>query len=323
MPTTAEKKPKVERPSVDPRPIEMVKEELESTGEYVSPLRDDKEAQAILDKANEILTPDNPANMPRGLYAKLVDIMRELPVVEPTGRNTHFNYSFITDKQVSGLVRPRMAQLGLIVIPDVLSEQILETVTKNGGKSFLTRLHVAFTIIDAETGQSHTGRGYGYGDDSGDKGANKAFTSAMKNWLIHLFQMGGEDIEDDPRADKRAMDRESGSAAASVGVKVEGANIEGIARGGRSEVLTGAQARQIGQLVGGLKLSPEEFSGVCTEILGSGPAVPENGDPGPAAKEFLRALSADDAGKLIQGLLELKDEAEREESARNDSPYGG
>ncbi|HET9614398.1 MAG TPA: ERF family protein, partial [Candidatus Limnocylindrales bacterium] len=131
----------------------------------------------------------------RPVIAKLARIMADLPELKPEGRNEHFKYSFIKDTQISGAVRPRMAREHLMVIPEVLEESWVETKTRNGGTSWVTKLKVQFTIIDADSGDYVIGVGFGYGDDSGDKGANKAFTAAMKYFLIKLFQIGGEDLE--------------------------------------------------------------------------------------------------------------------------------
>jgi hypothetical protein len=241
----------------------------------------------------------------RAVIVKLARIMASLPELKPEGKNDHFKYTFIKDTQISGALRPRMAAERLMLIPEVLEEEMLEVPTKNG-RSFLTKLKVRFTIIDGDSGDSVSGVGIGYGDDSGDKGANKALTAATKYWLIKLFQIGGEDLESDGRADERAAAREAGSAA-DKGVEVKGGQISGVARGGRSDKITKAQMTQLFALYKDLELEPAGFILRIDQILGDNLAIDEEGDVTQQLNQYVKNLSADDAGKLISGMIDEKD----------------
>ena len=267
----------------------------------------------------------------RPVIWKLAKIMGSLPVFEAEGRNAHFGYSFIKDTQISGAIRPRMAKEGLMVIPNVLEESWVETKTSRGGTSWVTKLKVEFTVIDANTGDSVSGCGFGYGDDSGDKGANKAMTAAMKYWLLKLFQIGGEDNEEDARADLRAANREAGSAS-DAGVQITDAKIEGIQRGGRSDKMTMTQKKQIFALYKDLDLTPESFALRIDQYVGDKLILPESGDEAAlnkAMNDYLNRLGADDAGTLITGLVDEKDgrqktdESDEELADIGDPGYGG
>jgi len=286
--------PRTPKTAVDPQVDDLVAT-AEADADQIPPESPEDAAKRIFDSD---LTK-------RTVVAKLARIMADLPTIEPGGHNKHFDYRYITDKQVNSVVRPRMAREHLIVIPDVVEESWVETKTARGGTSWVTKLKVLFTVIDADSGDSISGHGFGYGDDSGDKGANKAFTAAMKYWLLKLFQMGGEDdLESDARADERAAGREAGAAPSSV--RVDGAQIEGVARGGRSERITGTQARQIIQLVKDMEWTPERFQGFVA-ANGGDLQIPDEGDPNPAIKAWLGTLSADKAGALITLLINEKD----------------
>lgn len=244
----------------------------------------------------------------RPVIVKLARIMSGIGEIEPKGRNQHFGYGFIKDTQVSGVTRARMAKERLMMIPEVLQESWVETKTAKGATSWVTKLKVQFTIIDGDSGDTVTGVGFGYGDDSGDKGANKAFTAAQKYFLLKLFQIGGEDdLEDDTRADARAADRQAGGNAAETGVQVDGANITGVARGGMQEKISKAQKAQIFALYKDLDLTPEGFAKAIDAYLGDNLTLPDEGDVTLALNAYLNAMSADDAGKLITSLVEEKD----------------
>lgn len=258
----------------------------------------------------------------RPVIVKLARIMAGIGEIKPEGRNAHFGYNFIKDTQVSGVTRARMAKEHLVMVPEVLEESWFETKTAKGGTSWVTKLKVRFTIIDGDSGDMVSGVVIGYGDDTGDKGANKALTAAQKYFLLKLFQVGGEDdLEQDAQADLRAADRQAGSAA-DKGVVVTGAKIEGVARGGRSDTITQTQMRQIFALYKDLDLTPEAFVTRIDAYLNDNLQLPDDGDVTAALNGYLRSLSADDAGKLISALVDEKDTLATK-LAEADGPRGG
>jgi hypothetical protein len=259
--------------------------------------------ESIVEAANRIFADDQAK---RPIIVKLARIMESLPELKPEGRNQHFGYQFIRDTQVSGALRRRLAEERVMIVPDVVSEEWVETKTGRGGTSWVTKLKVRYTAIDGDSGDMISGHGFGYGDDAGDKGANKAMTAALKYWLLKLFQIGGEDSDDDARADQRAGEREAGQSEP-TSVNVEGATITGVQRGGRSDRSTATQHRQITALVRDMMMSAENFIGLIRSHDMKIEINPEETDAGPAIKAWLAALSADDAGQLISWLVEEKD----------------
>lgn len=259
----------------------------------------------------------------RPVIVKLARIMASLPTLLPEGKNQHFNYKFIKDTQISGAIRPRMAAERLMVIPNVLAEEWVELVTSKGGKSHLTKLTVEFTVIDGDSGDQISGVGIGYGDDAGDKGANKAITAAMKYWLIKLFQIGGEDdLESDERADLRAASREAGGdLSAATPVRVEGAQVENVQRGGRQDGISKAQMNQLLALYRDLGLTPESFAERFDTYLGIPLTLDPETDTTVQLNQAVRALTGEDAGQLISKLVEEKDAA-TEDQREGDSGMG-
>lgn len=259
---------------------------------------------------------------PLNLYGRLARIIESLPEVKPEGRNDHFKYSFVTDKQVLGLVRPRLAQQRIIVIPETVTEQEpIQQETQRGGRSLLTRLHVVFRVVDGIDGESFHGEAIGYGDDSGDKGANKAYTAALKNFFIKLFLMGGadRDIEDDPETDRRAKARESGVEPVQS-VQVKETIVEGVQRGGRSSSATAAQVAAVSRLVAALGLTPQRLAGAI-EIILDAPGV-EFKNFG-EAKAYLEGLPGEAIGKIIESLSEDEEAAQQKALDQAPDGYGG
>jgi hypothetical protein len=243
----------------------------------------------------------DPNGAPLGLFARIARLMLDLPDVDPAGKNDHFKYKFLTNTQINGLLRPRLARQRIVVVPlKVVEMDPVQWETSKGGRSMLTRLHVTFQIVDALNGETFTGEVVGYGDDSSDKGANKAFTAALKNFLVKLFLIGGDsDIEDDEETDRRAAARDAG--APHVGrADIGDAEVTGVKRGGRSESATDAQVATVGRFVRDLQLTPGGFATIVDAAIGD--RVELGDKPWDDIKAYLEQLSGQDIGKLVARL---------------------
>ncbi len=295
----------------------------------VDPKRDDEDAR---DKTRDLIgearsvfgedmvTGQEPVftgEVKRPVIAKLAKIAANLPTIAPQGRNSHFGYGFIKDIQISGALRPRMSAEGLFLTADVVEESQVEIPTKSG-RSYLTKLKVLFTITDAESGDEISGHGFGYGDDAGDKGANKAFTAAEKYWLMKIFQIGGEDLEDDDRADKRASERESGQTLQQTAPVVSSSNQgEGVEKGGRQGKISKAQQSAIGSLYTQLRENKGWTAEKVIDLVGQvlDPIeLAEDANAPEVLNNYIKQLSGDDAGTLITALADAKDKDEEDPS---------
>lgn len=265
----------------------------------------------------------DPSGNVLSLVARLARIKEGLPVLNPEGENKHFNYKFVKNTQVLGVLRPRLAVQRIMVIPETVEErEAIPMKTQKGGSSLLTRMTVTWRIIDGVTGESFTGQSVGYGDDTGDKGANKAFTAAQKNFLIRLFEIGGEpDLEEDEETDRRARTRDAGTERVRR-VEIGDADIDGIKRGGRSEKATDAQVAAVGNGIRDLGLAASAFATVVDKVLGDQLELGES--PWNDIKAYLEGLSGEDIGKLVKRLDAMLDEDdEPKDQAGSGQPDGG
>jgi len=240
-----------------------------------------------------------------GLYVRIARIIESLPDIKPKGTNKFFNYQYITDKQVLGVLRPRLSRARIIIVPETVREYGWETLpTAKGGVSYTTKIEVVWRVVDGIAGESFTGMSLGYGDDSGDKGANKAFTAALKNFLLKLFEIGGDtdDLEADEETDKRAASRESGSRRVSS-VKVEDAPEVDVERGGKAVHATETQIQRVGQYARDLKLDPEALGGVILKVVGV--SITFGDEPWVNIKNALEGMTGVQIGKLIAALDEI------------------
>jgi len=249
-----------------------------------------------------------PAAKSPNLRKKIATIVGSIGDIEPDGYNKFHNYHYFSDEQISGLFRQRFADAGIILVPDVEAFDIREFTTGGGKPSFLTTLHVRWSLLDADSDETITARTVGQGDDPGDKGSNKAMTGAFKYLLIKLAQIGGEgDAEADEKADERHVKSEAAKP------KVGDSDIKGVERGGRNANATDAQITKVRQLAADLGLNAAGVATVVEETLPKTKskgieavhAAPED-QQGPALVAFLGQLAADDIGKVVSALDDAK-----------------
>lgn len=137
---------------------------------------------------------------PRRLASKLAEVMGAVGVVIKHGRNDFHNYDYATEADVVATVRVELAKRQIVLLPEILSHQIVPI----GGKGeMLTTLEMRFTFIDGDTSEELSRLWLGAGSDKGDKGAYKAMTGGEKYFLLKTFLIPtGDDPEKTDQADK-------------------------------------------------------------------------------------------------------------------------
>jgi hypothetical protein len=232
------------------------------------------------------------AAAPKDIVQKMADVMGELGGHKPSGTNSHFRYDYWETNQVSSIFRDLFVKHGLAFLADVEDVDIREK-----GKMTLTTMRVRFTIMDTESTARVSGIGVGQGEDNSDKGANKAFSGALKYWLLKTFLLGGEDAENDAMETTSATD-----------VVVVPSNVQGIQRGGRSTSATVTQVDQVRMLARALGYGPVEMNGLFEQVL-ENPLDLEDDitKAGAAVRAYLDSAPADDLGRLIQYMKMMTD----------------
>ena len=125
-----------------------------------------------------------------GLFAKMVRVMDSMKRIPKRGHNSHFNYDFVTDGDVLDAVRAAMVEQGIALFVSFSEAE------RRDGK--ITVGKFTLTFADSETGQTHDVQWIGEGQDTQDKGAAKAATSAVKYALLKTFMISTGDAADDP-----------------------------------------------------------------------------------------------------------------------------
>lgn len=136
---------------------------------------------------------------PNSLAQKLVEVMKSVDSVPKNGYNEFHRYPYMLEADVMRAVRGKLAELGVLVLTSV------EKADKLGD---ITVVHTLHTFIDSETGEKLEVKGYGQGQDKGDKAGYKAITGACKYQLSKSFLIP---TGDDPEKDEGSNGQPNGA----------------------------------------------------------------------------------------------------------------
>lgn len=150
------------------------------------------------------------------LHEKLFEIQKAVSTIVKDGENKSDKYDYVSGGAVLNIVRPKMDELKLLLIPTVNGATLHEGTTRSGTARFLTEISYTFTWHDVETGEELSVPWYAQGADlAGERGVGKAATYAEKTFLLKFFHIPTD--KDDPDNDKRTGTGEKptrGTAAA-------------------------------------------------------------------------------------------------------------
>ena len=101
--------------------------------------------------------------------------------------NQQQGYKFRGIDDVYNALAPLLAKHGLVIIPRILSRQVVERVTQKGGVLFNVTVEAEFDFVSAKDGSKTTARSFGEAMDSADKATNKAMSAAYKYTAFQTF----------------------------------------------------------------------------------------------------------------------------------------
>jgi hypothetical protein len=148
------------------------------------------------------------------IYRKLIEVRKAVPSITKNSRGSRFR--FVSSSQILGALRQAMDAHGLLLIPRLVSERVLEHQTKRGDRLYFTILNIEFTWVNADNPDERIACPWvGQGLDEGERGVGKALTYAEKYFLLKFFNIPTDG--DDPDADDKrppAKKREASGTAA-------------------------------------------------------------------------------------------------------------
>lgn len=121
----------------------------------------------------------------------------EVGRIKKNGTNTHFNYQYVTESDLTDEMRKILFDNGLSITPDVMKWE------KDSVKLEITRVYMKITLTDVDTGYFEETTWIGEGQDRNDKGFYKAYTGILKYYLMKTFLVpSGDDPENDNELEK-------------------------------------------------------------------------------------------------------------------------
>lgn len=148
--------------------------------------------------------------METALLKKLSVLQRTVRGLAPNaqGGSSSAGYRYVTGSKVLDIVRPKMDELGLLLIQQVdgIENERVDYQVKSGAKSeMLTKVMMTFTWIDTESGESLPVKFGANGCNGWDKGLGSALTYAERYFLLKFFHIATDEDDVDARPSEEAQ----------------------------------------------------------------------------------------------------------------------
>lgn len=165
---------------------------------------------------------------PSNVYQLIAAVSGELAIegIAKSRQNTQQKFSFRGIDDVYNALAPVLARHGLVILPRMLSREVVERKSNSGGALFSVTVAAEFDFVSSHDGSRHTVRIYGEAMDSGDKATNKAMSAAYKYAAFQAFCIPTEGDND---ADKTTHEV---AAAAPEGFELWAHDLEIVAEQG-------------------------------------------------------------------------------------------
>ncbi len=138
------------------------------------------------------------------IYKKLIEVRKTVPYLKQDNQGHQFK--FVSSSQTLGTIRGKLDELGLLLIPRVVSHEVRDHATKKGGHEYFTNIVINFTWVNSENPDETIECGWiGQGLDSGEKGVGKALTYAEKYFILKFFNIATD--KDDPDSFQKRVEQ--------------------------------------------------------------------------------------------------------------------
>ena len=125
----------------------------------------------------------------KNVYQCIAQVSGELAKsgISKDNKNLQQGYKFRGIDDIYNALAPMLSEVGLVILPRVISRECTERTTKNGGALFYTVVEVEFDFVSSQDNSKHTVKIYGEAMDSADKSTNKAMSAAYKYMCLETF----------------------------------------------------------------------------------------------------------------------------------------
>lgn len=139
------------------------------------------------------------------LYSKVARVMGQVGKIEKSGYNKYDDYEYATAEDIKEALRPLCAKENLWISSEVKGYSKKAVQTQRGNSTEI-ELGMYFTMRCGDTGAKVKLLYSGYALDEGDKHIYKAYTGAIKYFLINNFMLS---TGDDPEMDSPKIKQEA------------------------------------------------------------------------------------------------------------------
>ena len=136
------------------------------------------------------------------IFQKINNVIKEMQPVSKDKSNLHQNYKYLSCDELLRIVNPLFAKHGINMYPVMAPPNITDLIDKKTGNisGKLTTMQCQYKFVNIDNPEDYfVSATIGQGSDSGDKGAYKASTGALKYCLFQTLLIA---TDDDPENEK-------------------------------------------------------------------------------------------------------------------------
>jgi len=133
------------------------------------------------------------------LSAKIEKLAYDIGAMQKDGRNKFSAYDYISNEQLTTVLRERLHGAGIGIVADVIDHEERESVNEKGKQVIRTIVRMSFEITDLETGYREMHTFAGAEQDTGGKSFQQAITQCTKYFHFKLLKITSME-EKDPDA---------------------------------------------------------------------------------------------------------------------------
>ena len=139
----------------------------------------------------------------KSILAKLHTIMGEVDYIQKDKTNSFHRYNYASEQAIKERLHTELVKNGVLFTLSADGFTNTPVKTAKGNDEMLVTIQLSYAFLDVESGEKLEGKFIGSGQDSGDKGAYKAITGAIKYILTSTFLIPtGDDPENDDTSPK-------------------------------------------------------------------------------------------------------------------------
>ena len=138
------------------------------------------------------------------LSAKIEKLAHDIGAMQKDGRNQFSAYDYISNEQLTTVLRERLHGAGIGITSDVIDHEERESVNDKGKQVIRTIVRMSFEITDLETGYREMHTFAGAEQDTGGKSFQQAITQCSKYFHFKLLKITSME-EKDPDANRQEV----------------------------------------------------------------------------------------------------------------------